>query len=104
MTEISVVGKFRLLHNPSSSPDSPNNRTELVPVISEDDYLRAYNKGELSQFTVAYDPLNSENPPTKPFQFPLPQFGRITMAERFPKIEDLDLGDSVSHRFLVSCL
>jgi Clathrin light chain len=89
---------FEQSDKPTSSPNSPkssNDRSEFVPIFYENDYLRAHDRGNLSQFTAAYDPYTSENPPTEPFpfQFPLPQIGRITMADRFPKIEDLDLGE-----------
>lgn len=89
---------FAQSDKPTSSPNSlksPRDRSEIVPIFYENDYLRAHTRGNLSQFTAAYDPSTSENPPTEPFpfQFPLPQIGRIIMADRFPKIEDLDLGE-----------
>lgn len=79
---------------PTSSTNLPNNYSEIVPIFFEDDYLRAYDRATLSEFTARYDPADSEHPPRQPFpfQFPLPQIGRITMADRFPKIEDLGLG------------
>lgn len=78
-----------------NSPDQQDNNSQLVPIFFENDYLRAYDRGDLSRFTTCYDPSASESssPPNFPFQFPLPQIGRITMADRFPSIEDLDLGE-----------
>lgn len=86
--------------NASNSPDSPNSPdsiddpSELVPIFYVDDYLSAHNRGDLSRFTAAYDPFITENSKNRPFpfQFPLPQIDLIIMADRFPKIEDLDLG------------
>ena len=84
--------------SPPNSQNSPEGHSEIVPIFYENEYLRAHDRGDLSQFTAAYDPSTSENPPKQPFpfQFPLPQIGRITMADRFPKIEDLDHGESSS--------
>lgn len=82
--------------SPSNSPPNlPNNASEIVPIFSEEEYLKAHDKGDLSEFTAAYDPSTRHEPPTNPFpfQFPLPEIGRITMADRFPKIEDLDIGE-----------
>ena len=77
----------------SNSSNSPNNPTELVPIFFENDYLRAFDRGNLSRFITAYDP--AAPPPDRPFpfQFPLPQIARITMADRFPSIGDLNLGE-----------
>lgn len=84
----------------TSSSNLPNDYSEIVPIFYEDDYLRAYDRATLSEFTARYDPADSEHPPRQPFpfQFPLPQIGRITMADRFPKIEDLGLGKPDSER------
>jgi hypothetical protein len=80
---------------PPNPPNSPTEPSELVPIFFENDFLRAYDTADLSQYRAAYDPFTRETPPSRPFpfHFPLPQIGRITMAERFPKIEDLNLGD-----------
>jgi hypothetical protein len=85
--------------NRNTSPTSPtltDENSQLVTIFFEDDYLRAYDKGDLSQFTAAYNPFAEPPKEPFPFQFPLPQIGRITMADRFPKIEDLDLGKMIS--------
>jgi hypothetical protein len=88
------AGQAEQATSPQNSPDSPNNPSELVPIFFENEFLRAYDRGNLSQFTAAYDPSAANNAAEPfPFQFPLPQIGRITMADRFPSIEDLDLGE-----------
>ena len=89
--------------NSPNSPVSVNNPSEVVPIFYVDDYLRAHSSGDLSQFTGAYNPFISDNSKSRPFpfQFPLPQIGLITMADRFPKIEDLDLGKF--HLVLILC-
>lgn len=90
--------------NPPNSPTSPIDHSVLVPIFFENDYLRAYDTADLSRFTAAYDPSTSKDPPSQPFpfQFPLPQIARITMAERFPKIENLDLGELIFQRVQTS--
>jgi hypothetical protein len=79
---------------PESKPDPT--QSQIVPIFFENDYLRAHDKGDLSRFIAAYDPSTRQNPADPatpfPFQFPLPQIGRITMADRFPDIGDVDLG------------
>jgi hypothetical protein len=81
--------------NPSPNPD-PNPdpiQFRIVPIFFENDYLRARDRGDLSKFTAAYNPSSSKKPAAPfPLQFPLPDIGRITMADRFPDIGDVDLG------------
>lgn len=96
-----VPAASELSDKQTSSPNLQNpcnDQSEIVPIFFENDYLRAHDRGNLSEFTTAYNPSDSEHPPNQPFpfQFPLPQIGRITMADRFPKIEDLDLGTAYS--------
>ncbi len=78
---------------PTSPSNSPNDYSEVVPIFYEDEYLNAYQKSDLSQFTAAYYPFTSAVSKHWPFpsKNPLPQTGHI-MADRFPSIDDLDLG------------
>jgi len=88
---------YPLPNPPPNSPSSPDpTQSQIVPIFFENDYLRAHDRGDLSRFTAAYDPSTRQNPEDPatpfPFQFPLPQIGRLTMADRFPDIGDVDLG------------
>ncbi len=90
--------------NPANSPTSPTDHFKFVPIFFEKDYQSAYETADLSRFTAAYNPSAKEEPSAQPFpfQFPFPQIEHITMAERFPKIEDLELGESVVQHISVS--
>ena len=75
----------------SNPPNPPNNYFEIVPIFYENDYLRAYHQGDLSQFTVAYNPSTSGSSRTRPFS-PLPvpspknwpHYGRSLSQHRRP--------------------
>jgi hypothetical protein len=88
--------------HPNPHPDPDPTESQVVPIFFENDYLRAHDRGDLSRFTAAYDPATRQNPEDPatpfPFQFPLPQIGRITMADRFPDIGDVDLGNTQLRR------
>ncbi len=78
---------------PTSTSNSPNGYSDVVPIFYENDYLSAYDKSDLAQFTAAYYPFTSRLSKNRrfPSKIPLTQTGRI-MADRFPSIDDLDLG------------
>jgi hypothetical protein len=79
---------------PPNSPTSTHSQSQLVPIFLEDDLLRLRDEADLSNWTAAYDPSAQPNPQARPFpfQFPLPDINQV-MADRFPKIEDLELGE-----------
>lgn len=81
---------------PNLPHPAADNTSELVPIFLEDEYLRTRDRGDLSQFTAAYDPASATDLLRRPspFQFPLPQIARLTMADRFPSIEDLNTGET----------
>ena len=78
---------------PTSPSNSPNDYSEFVPIFYENDYLNTYDKSDLPQFTAAYYPFTSGLSRNRrfPSKIPFTQTGRI-MADRFPSIDDLDLG------------
>ncbi len=81
-------------------PKSPNDYSELVPIFYENDYLSVYEKRDISQPIAAYYSLIRQFSKTRPIPskipLPHPQTGR-TMADRFPSIDDLDLGKISLH-------